>query len=158
MSEIIDFDKIPPPPYLPPDSPTKALSTSMSLEDMCKRNGFFGLSAPQVGIPQPIFVYWSNCPQEPRVFSCVLDPSYFGRGEKQLSFEMCPSFPDQRFGVMRHSDITFSARALNVDDNGRIFWDDVEFDASGLKAAILQHETDHITGNSLKSAERIYFR
>lgn len=156
--EIVKPSSIPLAPYLEPSSPTKALSLSMRLEQLCRTLGFLGLSAPQIGSPHDLFVYWSNYPLEPKVFSCVLSGNYLGKGDKFLSLESCATFFGERFGVMRHSCVSLSGKTIKSEE-GKILIADYLIEVSGAVAAIVQHECDHIRGISPDvSGERIFIK
>jgi len=158
QDEIVKPSSIPLAPYLEPSSPTKALSLSMRLEQICRALGFLGLSAPQIGLPHDLFVYWSNYPSEPKVFSCVLGGGYLGRGDKFLSLESCATFSGERFGVMRYSSVELSGKTIKSDE-GKISISTNSIELSGVLAAIVQHECDHIRGISPEVAgERIFIK
>jgi peptide deformylase len=156
---VVDYSEVPLPPYGEPTSPAKALSLSMKLEDICRRMNLAGLSAPQVGIAQDLFVYWSNYPDNPKVFSVFMGCDYTGNGDKFLSLESCATFPNDRFGVMRYASIKARGRTLKSNEGKiEIVCDDF-IDISGPIAAIVQHELDHIKGIGPNlSGERMFFR
>lgn len=151
-------DEIPSPPYSKPESPVKALSLAMKLEDICLKLGLLGLSAPQVGEPQDIFVYWSNYPSEPKVFSALIGCKYSGQGDKFLSLESCATFPGERFAVMRYSSIDVSAEKVSLDE-GKVRITNEIREFSGIEAVLIQHESDHLSGILPdKAGERIFAR
>lgn len=159
MIEPLHPSKVPTPPYSSPEGPSKVISLAMRLEEICRARGLFGISAPQVGVPWKLFVYWSNCPSDPKVFSCIVDCECSGSGEKFLSLESCCTFPGDRFGVMRYSDLECSGKLLSSDEQGKVVMESFEGRVfSGLEAAIIQHEFDHTMGVMPdKSGERLHF-
>lgn len=156
---MLEVSEIPPLPYATPENVVKALSVSMELEDICRGNDFLSLSAPQVGIPWKLFIFWRNYPEKPHVFSCFLDCEYVGVGEKMLSLESCASHGSHRFGVMRYPSIEVSGSSLVSDHEGKMRMDKIHENFSGVLSAVIQHESDHLKGISLDvSGERIFFR
>lgn len=157
--KILEVSEIPSPPYTTPENVVKALSVSMGLEAICRSNDFLSLSAPQVGIPWNLFVFWRNYPEKPHIFSCFVDCECVGIGEKMLSLESCASHGSDRFGVMRHPSIEVSGSSLVSDHEGKMRMDKIHENFSGVLAAVIQHESDHLKGVSLDgSGERIFFR
>jgi len=159
MKEFLNASDIPLPPYPVPESLNFILSSSIMMEEICKKYGLRSLSAPRIGIASPILVYWSNYPSDPKIFSCIVEPTCFGSGDKSLSIETYPNLPGQRFAVMRYPTILFCGKKLDSDESGRLMLRTFEENKFGLEAATLQHEIDQIMGISLESSgERIFFR
>lgn len=155
---VLKSSDLPKLPYSEPEGPVKALSLAMKLEDLCVSLGFMSLSAPQVGVPQNLFVYWSNYPEEPKVFSVFIGADYAGTSDRFLSLESCASFPGERFGVMRYSSVDAAGKTV-VSEGGKILIRDETRSFSGPVAALIQHEVDHTKGILLNfSGERIFFR
>ncbi len=103
-----------------------------------------GLAAPQVGVNKRLFVYDSRT-EDPEMedaeeaFTALINPEII---EKRGSFvsenEGCLSVVEYRADVKRAESVT--VRAMDMDGNT------IEFDADGLLAVIMQHETDHLDG------------
>lgn len=122
---------------------TKALIEDM-LETMDSAGGV-GLAANQVGVLQRVFVY--DCPvndEDPdpnREYKrgAIVNPVWEAIGdEKQLGQEGCLSIPDVYADTERYQFV----RVTGFDENG----DKVDFEAKGLLARCIQHETDHLDG------------
>lgn len=102
-----------------------------------------GLSAPQIGIGQQIFVY--EIPDHPEVpgdavpLKVILNPMLVAQpGRLVYDWEGCTSVPDLRGLVPRHPAV----RIRGLDRHG----DAVDYVASGLEGRIIQHEYDHLNG------------
>jgi peptide deformylase len=105
--------------------------------------GSVGLSAPQIGIGQQIFVY--EIPDHPEVpgdavpLKVILNPMLVAQpGRMVHDWEGCTSVPDLRGLVPRHPAV----RIRGLDRHG----DAVDYVASGLEGRIIQHEYDHLNG------------
>ena len=76
-----------------------------------------------------------------------------------LSLESCATFGQSRFRVMRYPSVLAKGSELTVDLNGKIKKEILEREFSGVLAAIIQHESDHMSGISLEeSGERMFFK
>lgn len=156
---ILPSEDVPRPPYSSPESLLKAYSLAMRMEAACRDLDLASLSAPQVGVPWRLFVYWSNYPDFPRQFSYILDCECEGDGEKMLSIEGCGSFPGCRFGIERFVSISVKGRLLSCDERGKIKTSEINGNFSGPISAIIQHEADHMAGVFPDAAgERIYLK
>jgi peptide deformylase len=105
--------------------------------------GSVGLSAPQIGIGQQIFVY--EIPDHPEVpgdavpLKVILNPMLVAQpGRLVYDWEGCTSVPVLRGLVPRHPAV----RIRGLDRHG----DAVDYVASGLEGRIIQHEYDHLNG------------
>jgi peptide deformylase len=103
-----------------------------------------GISAPQCGIGQSIFVYgFTHNPrypeQDPIADSVVINPeiTYYS-DEKNAYYEGCLSLPHLRGLVERSEKIRYTT----FTPQGII----IEKEACGFEARIIQHETDHLQG------------
>jgi len=103
-----------------------------------------GLAAPQVGIPQRIFVWhWEDedgnvsegAAINPRLF---ITPPALPPADEESESEGCLSIPGERFPLRRGEGAIL--RAKNVDGK------DFEIEAHGWLARIFQHEYDHLEG------------
>lgn len=99
-----------------------------------------GLAAPQIGVPQRIFVMDANRDPEAQPQPMVLiNPEVtWESGEKNTHEEGCLSIPDQYAEVTRPAQVKM--RWLGLDGKTH----EQEFD--GLWATCAQHELDHLNG------------
>ncbi len=112
-------------------------------DTMAAENGA-GLAAPQIGILQRvvIFGYQTNprYPQAPPVPETVLiNPEITPLSDaREEGWEGCLSVPGMRGLVARYRDI----RYRGFDQHGN----EIEREASGFHARVVQHECDHLDG------------
>ncbi|WP_067545276.1 peptide deformylase [Nocardia crassostreae] len=93
-----------------------------------------GMAAPQIGVGLRVFVYDTGDAQ-----GHLINPVFEVVGEEtQTGPEGCLSIPGVREDVMR--PLTVKASGVDLDGNP------VEFEATGLLARCVQHETDHLDG------------
>ena len=106
-------------------------------ETMIEAQGI-GLAAPQVGVPKRIIVIdiEKHYPEYPRI--ALINPVITLAVGEELGEEGCLSLPGVR-GIVRRAAIVKVEGLLPNGDN-------IEFDASGLMARVLQHEIDHLNG------------
>ena len=93
-----------------------------------------GLAAPQVGLPHRILVMDDG----KRGVQTLINPVIESRTGTVREEEGCLSLPGIFAEVERSRAITVSA----IDADGQ----PVSFEASGLKARVVQHELDHLDG------------
>lgn len=132
------------------DATIKELAENM-LETMRAANGV-GLAAQQVGVPIQLTVVdvagiedrpsamWMQDKEasiDEHMPLVLLNPVLKLSEEKETGNEGCLSFPDITAEITRSSGVRCTADLLD----GKI-----EFDAAGLLARALQHETDHLHG------------
>ncbi len=104
------------------------------LLDTMYDDGGVGMAAPQIGIGLRVFVYDTGDAQ-----GHLVNPRYEVVGaEEQIGPEGCLSIPGVRYDTRR----ALRVRVAGVDMHGA----PVEFDAEGLLARCVQHETDHLDG------------
>ncbi|QLY29043.1 peptide deformylase [Nocardia huaxiensis] len=104
------------------------------LTDTMYESGGVGMAAPQIGVGLRVFVYDTGDAQ-----GHLINPEFEVIGEDtQTGPEGCLSIPGVREDVTRA--MTVRARGVDVDGNP------VEFQAEGLLARCVQHETDHLDG------------
>jgi peptide deformylase len=103
-----------------------------------------GLAAPQVGVNKRILVYNARAAEpeddgtEEKI-TALINPEILEASGSYLSEnEGCLSVVDFRADVKRYETVRVRAR----DMDGR----DLEFEARGLAAVIMQHEIDHLDG------------
>jgi len=122
------------------------------LETMRAANGV-GLAAQQVGVPVQLTVIdvagiedrpsamWmedEEVPLEEHMPLVLLNPVLKLSEEKEAGNEGCLSFPDITAEITRSAGVRCSALLLDGKK--------IEFEAAGLLARALQHETDHLHG------------
>jgi peptide deformylase len=111
------------------------------LTDTMKASGGVGMAGPQIGVGLRVFVYdtvEASRAGTPRA-GHLINPSYEVVGEEeQTDVEGCLSIPGLRYDVTRAQRVV--ARGVDVDGKP------VEFEAEGLLARCVQHETDHLDG------------
>ena len=97
-----------------------------------------GLAANQVGVPKRLLVA-DISPQIPESDLIVLANPEIIAAEGELTIEEgCLSVPDYQAEVKRHERVT--VRGLDIHG------EEVEIEAEGLLAVVLQHEIDHLNG------------
>jgi peptide deformylase len=97
-----------------------------------------GLAATQVGVAKQLLVA-DIAPRRPESELIVLINPEIVAAEGEVIFEEgCLSVPDYQAEVKRHEKIT--VRGLNLKG------EEVEIEAEGLLAVVLQHEIDHLNG------------
>lgn len=103
-----------------------------------------GLAAPQVGINKRIIVYDINAgnpdKEEPEnEFTALINPEIIASSGSLISEkEGCLSVTDYTADVKRFEKVT--VKALDINGN------EMEFEAEGMPAVIMQHEIDHLDG------------
>ncbi|WP_216896471.1 peptide deformylase [Nocardia alni] len=111
------------------------------LTDTMRASGGVGMAGPQIGVGSRVFVY--DTVQAARAGTPraghLINPTYEVIGdETQTGIEGCLSIPGLRYDVTRALRVI----ARGVDMRG----EPVEFEAEGLLARCVQHETDHLEG------------
>lgn len=103
-----------------------------------------GLAAPQVGINKRLIVYDINADNPDREednheFEALINPEIVeASGSITSEQEGCLSVLDYNSDVKRYEKVT--VKAMDIDGN------DIQFEAQGIKAVIMQHEIDHLDG------------
>lgn len=110
---------------------------------MLAHNGI-GLAANQVGQNLALFVIDEKLAAEYGVASAYANPEIteYGKEEDDVE-EGCLSIPGLWAPITRAKKIMF--KALNAETGAR-----VKFRARGMLARVLQHETDHLNGTTIK--------
>ena len=136
------------------DDKIKKLADDM-LETMRVANGV-GLAAQQVGVPIQLTVIdvagvedrpaqcgsgKRRCPSRSVCRWSLLNPVLKLSEEKEIGNEGCLSFPDITAEITRSSGVRCTAQLLDGTT--------IEFEAAGLLARALQHETDHLQRGTL---------
>ena len=95
-----------------------------------------GLAAIQVDVPQRVIVIDTS--EERNALQVFINPEILVREGRQVTVEGCLSVP----GVFEPVSRAENVRVRALDRNGQSF----ETDATGLLAACIQHEIDHLEG------------
>lgn len=104
-------------------------------ETMYESNGI-GLAAPQIGILRKVIVVDT---MEPGEKMALVNPKIdYWSEERHAMKEGCLSIPGVEGEVVRPTRIHIKAN--DVDGN------EIEFEAEGLLARVIQHEVDHLNG------------
>jgi peptide deformylase len=110
---------------------------------MAANNGI-GLAANQVGRPEALFIIEEKLAAEHGVPSVYANPEITEYGkEVDVLEEGCLSIPGCWVQVIRAKKIMF--KALDATTGAR-----VKFRARGMLARVLQHETDHLYGTTIR--------
>mgnify|MGYP001601838750 CR=1 FL=1 len=109
---------------------------------MVENNGV-GLAANQVGKGLSIFVIDQKLAEENNVPDVFINPEIteYSKEENETE-EGCLSIPDYWVPIKRSKKIKIKA----IDENGN----KIKFKAKGFLARVLQHETDHLNGLTIK--------
>lgn len=111
-------------------------------KDMLTYNGI-GLAANQVGKDLALFVIDERLAADNKVQSVYANPEITEYGKESDDMEEgCLSIPGMWTPVRRAKKIMFKA----LDEHGMR----VKFRARGMLARVLQHETDHLNGVTIK--------
>lgn len=123
----------------PLDQETKELISDMK-DTLCNTEYATGLAAPQVGASVNIFVYRTDEHPAPMVMinPVIIKAADYSRGQ----CEMCLSYPNQIYKVSRAKRI-----AVRFFDE---FGEHYVLKYRGFEAMIIQHETDHLLGLTIK--------
>jgi len=130
-------------PVSDPTSPEIRHLIKDMLDTMVDANGA-GLAAPQVHHPLRLFVYRVPAnrvsdPEQALLPRVLINPEITPLGEEMMVCgEGCLSIPGLRGDVLRHAKVHYRG----VDENG----EEVEGEAVGFHANVLQHEHDHLDG------------
>ncbi|HET6849634.1 MAG TPA: peptide deformylase [Gaiellales bacterium] len=106
--------------------------------DIMERAHGVGLAAPQIGVLRRILVYRARDEDQAHV---LINPELVERSEEtEVGTEGCLSLlgGELQVAVPRHLRVKVAAR----DAKG----DEVELDAEGFEARVIQHEIDHLDG------------
>ena len=103
-----------------------------------------GLAANQIGKDLSIFVIDANLAQDSGVPDAYINPEIteYAKDEDSLE-EGCLSIPKYYVEIKRSKKIKIKA----LDENGN----KIKLKAKGFLARVLQHETDHLNGLTIKN-------
>ena len=97
-----------------------------------------GLAATQVGVAKQVLVADIAARKPESELIVLINPEIVAAEGEVIFEEGCLSVPDYQAEVKRHEKIT--VRGLNLKG------EEVEIEAEGLLAIVLQHEIDHLNG------------
>ena len=121
---------------------TYAVLIAAMKKQMIDSNGI-GLAANQVGKDLALFVIDEKLAAEYEVPSVYANPSITEYGKETDDVEEgCLSIPGMWVHIKRSKKVMF--KALDSEGNR------VKFRARGMLARVLQHETDHLNGTTIK--------
>lgn len=109
------------------------------MEEVLYENNGVGLAAPQVGEAVQIFLLRLDI--EEQVHETYINPEIQSIGNRETVSEGCLSFPDITVEIERGLSVNFTA----LTPGGK----EIERSLEGLQAQCVQHEVDHLHGNSL---------
>jgi peptide deformylase len=108
-----------------------------------------GLAAPQIGLLRRLFVFQPDLDAEPRA---LVNPEIVERSEETaVEGEGCLSLYlliDEDLTVPVERALRISVRAQDLDGA------ELEFEAEGHEARIIQHEVDHLEGKLIVDIDR----
>jgi peptide deformylase len=139
--EIIQY---PHPTLRHPSKPLKRVDAELrkivaQMFDLMYEHEGIGLAANQVDLPYRLFITNAEGKREAKDAECVFINPVLSRGKGQVENEEgCLSIPGVYAPVMRNE--TIHVQAYDLAGN------EIEGDAEGLMARVLQHETDHLDG------------
>jgi peptide deformylase len=134
------------------DNPVDLYKIFIRLELLCIEKGLESLSACQIGVSLPLFVFKRN-----GIFEYYFNCRYIGRGEKISSIEECVSISNSQgkyktFELARFFELDIEGKRLDIgksSNNDGFLVSEVNFRETGKNALIFQHEIDHCSGISL---------
>lgn len=128
----------------------KTLTIIGDLADTLYSTTGVGLSAPQIGLNKRIFIYdvFRKKASQSRNYKVFINPEIVNfDGPIRHGHEGCKSLPQLFLNIPRYSQI--KVRGLNQ------FGKNVETEASGLEAVVLQHEIDHLDGKLIFESSQL---
>lgn len=110
----------------------------------CVDENAIGMACPQIGVNKKMFV-WMNSPS---TFQIVLNPQFVPLENKKTNvIEGCLSFPGKDFYLSRFKKI--KAKFFTFDRK-KLKFEKIISDLSNERSFIFQHETDHLSGITIK--------
>lgn len=115
----------------------------LEMKKAMKDHEGIGLAANQINKDLSIFVIDENLAKEGSVPEAFFNPEIteYSKGQDELE-EGCLSIPGFEVSIKRPKKIKIKA----VDENGN----KIKFKVRGFLARVLQHETDHLNGITIK--------
>ena len=123
-------------------------SLFLDMKKAMKENTGIGLAANQIGQDLAIFVIDENLAKEGNVPEVYINPEIteYSRDQDEME-EGCLSIPEFYTPIKRAKKIKIKA----LDENGN----KIKFKARGMLARVLQHETDHLNGLTIKDKSKV---
>lgn len=115
--------------------------------ELCVSKSGVGLAAPQVGVKKNMFV-WMNGVNS---FQIVLNPKIFPGKKKTNLVEGCLSYPKERYFLQRSKETRMK---FNFVKDGEMKSHSANF--HGEKSFVLQHEYDHLIGNTIATKGQFF--
>ena len=97
-----------------------------------------GLAAPQVGLSKRLFVMDCSNRKSAAARLAIANPEIVYQAGEQVDYEGCLSVPGYSYKLARPMNVIVRGQDLNGDQ--------IEYDAEGLEARCVLHETDHLNG------------
>lgn len=136
------LSKVPAEPVKEITQEIKDLAINMCITMSSKRA--LGISAPQVGVAKRVIVI-NSCTftTDPNAMGCtiMINPEIIGAWEEQENREGCLSFPGKEVKVTRRKRVRVKWQGTQGDFREQTF--------SGLAAACVMHEVDHLDGKTM---------
>jgi len=123
----------------PVDEPGQWVDLIDDMRTILYKNNGVGLAASQVG--EPIQLFLLNLDPEDQVDEVYINPEIVEVHNPETISEGCLSFPDVTVDIERGTEVTFRA---DTPGDKRI-----ERTLEGLQAQCVQHEFDHLHGQTL---------
>lgn len=118
----------------------------LGMKENMKSNNGVGLAANQIGKNMSVFIIDEKLAQENNISDVFINPEITEYSkEKNILEEGCLSIPEYYTGIKRSKKIKIKF----IDGNGK----KVKTKAKGFLARVLQHETDHLNGLTIKERE-----
>lgn len=107
------------------------------MKDTLKEQGGIGLAAPQIGVGRRIILVCKGGKPD-GLMQAFINPELELIVGRQMGIEGCLSVP----GKLGEVERAFKVRIKALSPNGK----QLKYTASGLEAACIQHEIDHLDG------------
>ncbi|MCL5674133.1 MAG: peptide deformylase [Candidatus Omnitrophica bacterium] len=117
------------------DISEKTIKLIQNLEDTLKKSRGVGLSAPQLGVLERVFI--ANDPDTKKIIK-IINPEIVEIEEFEIDLEGCLSFPGVYFSIKRPAKITITGWTPRGKK--------IIIPAKGLLARCFAHEHDHLNG------------
>ncbi len=108
----------------------------------CVQNNGLGLAAPQVGVNLNMFVFMNA----ENSYQVIINPMMFKSGKTTNVVESCLSSPGEHYFLKRYKDVRIK---FYFEKDGKVISHSKNY--SGERAFIIQHEFDHLVGETIVS-------
>lgn len=113
----------------------------------CAENNGLGMAAPQVGVNLNMFVFMNG----ENSFQVILNPRLFPNGKVTNVVESCLSSPGEHYFLKRNKEVRMKFYFVK---DGKMMSHSKNF--SGERAFIVQHEYDHLIGETIVSKGMLF--